>query len=58
MGTQKQERYKRDEIRLGRLLVEKEYLTGDQLQQALREQTHRERLGLQSTKRTPTSICH
>jgi len=49
MGIHKQERKSGGDARIGQLLVEMEYLSGDQLKQALREQMRRERLGALST---------
>ncbi len=49
MGIQGRERRGNDDVRIGQLLVQMGYLTEDQLKQTLREQMHRERLGVQST---------
>lgn len=49
MGIQRLERRGGEDARIGQLLVQMEYLTDDQLKQALREQMRRERLGLLST---------
>lgn len=49
MGIQKQERRSGEDARIGQLLVGMEYLTEDQLKQALQEQMRRESLGALST---------
>lgn len=49
MGAQRKEKRGNEDVRIGRLLVEIGYLTDDQLNQALEEQRHREKLGIQST---------
>jgi putative phosphotransacetylase len=49
MGIPKQKKQITEDVRIGQLLVEMGYLAEDQLKQALREQIHREKLGIQST---------